>query len=186
MRASYLLATRVWILPLLFRLQLLLQVTEAFVLPRAANHLPKTRLFASSNFNKNDDNDDGMIVMDADDMSRRNLVINTLAGGLLAASGVATWQLYKMEVYTPSGFVRLPQTQFIAALADPTASQGTGAESWGLWRQDPGPRGVWLRDYEHDLVQSNGVAPRGWKFNKNDYWIEEHGTQDASSFIVDM
>ena len=50
-----------------------------------------------------------------------------------------------------------------------------GAESWGLWRQDPGPRGVWLRDYEKELIQSNGVAPRGWKFDQNDFWIEEHG-----------
>jgi hypothetical protein len=40
------------------------------------------------------------------------------------------------------------QTQFIAALGDPGASSGNGAQSWGLWRVDPGPRGVWLNRYE--------------------------------------
>ena len=130
-----------------------------------------------------DGDDEGLIVVrdkNVQDANRRNLVINVVAGGLLAASGVASWQLYKMEVYTPTGFTRLPNTQFIAALADPTSSQGTNAASWGLWRQDPGPRGVWLRDYEKELVQNNGVAPRGWKFDQNDFWIEEHGMNDES------
>ena len=45
-------------------------------------------------------------------------------------------------------FKRSP-TQFIAALGDPGATSGSGAESWGLWRLDPGPRGVWLKNYEH-------------------------------------
>ena len=33
-------------------------------------------------------------------------------------------------------------TQFIAALGDPGATSGSGAQSWGLWPLDPGPRGV--------------------------------------------
>ena len=40
-------------------------------------------------------------------------------------------------------FKRIP-TQFIAALVEPGASSGTGAEKWGVWEVDPGPRGVWL------------------------------------------
>ncbi len=32
------------------------------------------------------------------------------------------------------------QTQFIAALSDPAATSGIGAEAWGLWPVDPGPR----------------------------------------------
>ena len=36
-------------------------------------------------------------------------------------------------------FKRIP-TQFIAALGDPGATFGNGAQSWGLWRRDPGPR----------------------------------------------
>ena len=39
-------------------------------------------------------------------------------------------------------------TQFIAALGDPKASSGTGAEQWGIWRIDPGPRGVRLQNFK--------------------------------------
>ena len=35
-------------------------------------------------------------------------------------------------------FTRYPSIRFIAALGDPKASSGTGAETWGLWRDDPG------------------------------------------------
>lgn len=65
-------------------------------------------------------------------------------------------------------------TQYIAALAAPDAKSGTGAEQWGIWRIDPGPRGVRLRHYEN-LVAANGVAPSGWRFDANDWWLEEHG-----------
>jgi len=64
-------------------------------------------------------------------------------------------------------------TQFIAALGDPGASSGTGAESWGLWREDPGPRGVRLSSYE--ALKADGVAPALWKFDRSDWWLEEHG-----------
>ncbi len=36
--------------------------------------------------------------------------------------------------------------QYIAALGDPKAMSGMGAQTWGLWRVDPGPRGVRLKD----------------------------------------
>ena len=49
---------------------------------------------------------------------------------------------------TKPKFKRLSPIQFIAALDDPAASSGTGADKWGLWREDPGPRGVFLRDYD--------------------------------------
>ena len=67
------------------------------------------------------------------------------------------------------------RTQFIAALGDPTASSGSGAQSWGLWRKDPGPRGVWLNNFEQQLVVSGGVAPANWKFDSADWWLEENG-----------
>jgi hypothetical protein len=70
-------------------------------------------------------------------------------------------------------FKRIPM-QFIAALADPKATSGTGAETWGLWRQDPGPRGVRLADYER-LKATRGVTPAGWTFDASDWWLEEHG-----------
>jgi hypothetical protein len=65
-------------------------------------------------------------------------------------------------------------TQYIAALGDPGASLGTGAESWGLWRLDPGPRGVELSSYE-TLKAEGGVTPAQWQFDGSDWWLEEHG-----------
>ena len=65
-------------------------------------------------------------------------------------------------------------TQYIAALGEPGASAGTGAQSWGLWRKDPGPRGVWLNNYEQ-LKVAGGIAPAEWKFDNTDWWLEENG-----------
>lgn len=64
--------------------------------------------------------------------------------------------------------------QFIAALGDPKANSGKGAQSWGLWPLDPGPRGVKL-DYFDELKKAGGVAPDRWKFDSRDWWLEEHG-----------
>ncbi len=65
-------------------------------------------------------------------------------------------------------------TQFIAALGNPDATSGSGAQTWGLWRQDPGPRGVRLDSYEQ-LKATGGVAPAQWKFDSTDWWLEENG-----------
>ena len=70
---------------------------------------------------------------------------------------------------------RLPNLQFIAALGDPKSSTGDGAETWGLWREDPGPRGVRLGAGYEKLVSNGGVAPAGWQFDDGDWWLEEHG-----------
>ena len=72
-----------------------------------------------------------------------------------------------------SEFKRIP-TQFIAALGDPNATSGDGAQLWGLWRLDPGPRGVWLDNFEQ-LKAAGGLAPAKWQFDGNDWWLEEHG-----------
>lgn len=66
------------------------------------------------------------------------------------------------------------QTQFIVALGDPDASSGNGAQTWGLWHRDPGPRGVWLGSYKQ-LKASNGIAPAQWKFDHADWWLDENG-----------
>lgn len=100
---------------------------------------------------------------------RRTIFASTLlsiVGG--KASSVAAYSSI------PSGFKRIP-TQFIAALGDPKASDGSNANEWGLWRVDPGPRGVRLQQYNSVLEKNNLVAPAGWKFNPNDWWLEEHG-----------
>ena len=59
-------------------------------------------------------------------------------------------------------------TQFIAALGDPGATSGSGAQSWGLWPLDPGPRGVELNSYKR-LKDAGGVAPARWKFAGTDW-----------------
>jgi hypothetical protein len=76
---------------------------------------------------------------------------------------------------TKPQFKRLSPIQFIAALGDPKATSGTGAEQWRLWREDPGPRGVYLKDYDRKLAAKGGVAPAGWSMPQNEFWVEEHG-----------
>jgi len=65
-------------------------------------------------------------------------------------------------------------TQYIAALGDPGATSGNGAESWGIWPVDPGPRGVKIKNYDK-LQAAGGVAPANWKFDNTDWWLEENG-----------
>lgn len=113
-------------------------------------------------------------------VSRRNLFINGLSIVLAGATGISAFSLFQQTVYTPKGFTRFAGTQFIAATGDPAATQGViGSaknEQWGVWTRDPGPRGVYLRDYSR-LLEKDKVAPVGWAFDPNDWWLEEHGTK---------
>lgn len=70
-------------------------------------------------------------------------------------------------------FVQGP-TQYIAALGDTGARSGDDARTWGFWAVDPGPRGVWTRNYQK-LIANAGVAPDGWTFDPQAWWLEEHG-----------
>lgn len=72
-----------------------------------------------------------------------------------------------------TSFKRVP-TQFIAALGDPGATSGTGAQAWGLWTVDPGPRGVPLGNYD-DLKAAGGLAPSQWIFDSSNWWVDENG-----------
>lgn len=76
-------------------------------------------------------------------------------------------------VMTQAGYTHIP-TQYIAALGEPGATSGTGADAWGLWPVDPGPRGVRLRNYGR-LKAAGGVAPAQWTFEDSDWWLEENG-----------
>jgi len=64
-------------------------------------------------------------------------------------------------VYVALFIIRYPSIRFIAALGDPKSSSGSGAGQWGLWRDDPGPRGVFLKDYDRRLGANDNVAPAG-------------------------
>ena len=70
-------------------------------------------------------------------------------------------------------FQRIP-LQYIAALSAPDARYGNNAQDWGIWRDDPGPRGVALADY-NKLLADDGWAPAGWQFDSSDWWLEENG-----------
>jgi len=83
------------------------------------------------------------------------------------------WQFASASNDSKTVFKRVP-TQYIAALGDPTARSGNGAETWGLWALDPGPRGVKLKHYEK-LKAAGGIAPANWKFDNSDWWLEENG-----------
>jgi hypothetical protein len=98
--------------------------------------------------------------------SRRSFI----ARGTAAAATIAlpTAALADIDF---SQFRQVP-TQYIAALAPPQATSGDNAETWGLWRQDPGPRGVRLANL---ASVKNGVAPAGWHHDQNAWWLEEHG-----------
>lgn len=96
-----------------------------------------------------------------------------------AAAAAAGWWTPMSGIRVSAAGQRPPRIrpvppQFIAALAPPTATSGTNAHTWGLWRLDPGPRGVELADYER-LTAARGVAPEGWTFDARDWWLEEHG-----------
>ena len=99
------------------------------------------------------------------------------AGGMLAAFGLLAFMIVGQDVHAkdpePVKFKRVA-TQFIAALGDPGASSGTGAQAWGVWRIDPGPRGVRLESFER-LQAAGGLAPAKWQFDSKDWWLEEHG-----------
>jgi hypothetical protein len=94
------------------------------------------------------------------------------AVGLIAVMIAVGLPVYAAPIDSTK-FVRVPP-QFIAALGDPGAKSGGGAQGWGLWRVDPGPRGVPLSSYQR-LQEVRGAAPAGWKFDPADWWLEEHG-----------
>src|SRR5687767_5523976 len=100
-------------------------------------------------------------------LSRAFLIMGLLM--LMAALGLPAHAENKSQ----TRFKRIP-LQFIAALGDPAATSGTDAQSWGLWRRDPGPRGVMLDRYEQ-LKAAGGAAPAQWQFDSEDWWLEEHG-----------
>jgi len=95
----------------------------------------------------------------------------TLAAALLATMVAAAQPAQAAGSQTK--FRRVP-IQFIAALGDPGATSGSGAQAWGLWPLDPGPRGVELKRYDR-LKKAGGVAPARWRFDGSGWWLEEHG-----------
>lgn len=106
-------------------------------------------------------------------LNRRTfLAAGTAAAASSLVPGAALAQAARDRHGIETRFERIP-TQFIAALGANDATAGDNAQSWGLWRVDPGPRGVRLANYEQ--LQATGVAPAGWRFDGSGWWLEEHG-----------
>lgn len=95
-----------------------------------------------------------------------------LLQGCLAAVSILV-SLPAMAADDEPKFMRT-NIQYIAAVAEPDAKSGTGAQEWAIWRQDPGPRGVPLKHFDK-LMADNGVSPAGWTFDANDWWVDEYG-----------
>jgi hypothetical protein len=95
----------------------------------------------------------------------------------LTTALLVTMSIVAQGVHAAGGgrtkFTRIP-TQYIAALGNPDATSGSGAQLWGLWPLDPGPRGVKLNRYQ-SLKEVGGIAPARWQFDETDWWLEEHG-----------
>lgn len=121
---------------------------------------------------------DGHVRVDSpvgDGLSRRSFIAaGTAAAAAAALSPAAMAQSARATREIETRFKRAIPTQFIAALGERDATAGRNAHSWGLWRQDPGPRGVPLERYEQ-LKAAGGVAPAQWQFDAADWWLEEHG-----------
>jgi hypothetical protein len=106
-------------------------------------------------------------------MSGRAALVATLLLTIVTASLTACAQDRAEQDTDEMRFQRVPM-QYIAALGGEEATSGTGAQAWGLWRVDPGPRGVRLKGYEK-LRSTGGRAPAGWQFDATDWWLEENG-----------
>ena len=90
---------------------------------------------------------------------KRRFLSKNLPRSLFLSSALIGLTYLGLANAAPPGFKRIP-IQFIAALGDPKSNSGTNVNEWGLWPVDPGPRGVYLRDYERSLAKKkDGKAP---------------------------
>jgi hypothetical protein len=106
-------------------------------------------------------------------MNSRRYLIKALLLTLAAVSLSACAQDREEKDRQEMKFQRVPM-QYIAALGAEDATSGSGAQAWGLWRVDPGPRGVRLNRYDK-LQSAGGRAPAGWQLDEADWWLEENG-----------
>ena len=95
---------------------------------------------------------------------RRSFLASSAAALTYAAVG-------PLGFITPPGYERVSPLQFIAALGDPEANSGNGAEGWLLWETDPGPRG--FRQNKYEKVVSGELQAPQW-FQEEDFWLDEN------------
>lgn len=78
-----------------------------------------------------------------------------------------------------ANFEKLRKTELKFIAADPglmngDASEGGGATKWGIWESDPGQSALELSRLA-DLEAHEGSPPVDWKFDPEDWWLEEYG-----------
>ena len=148
---------------------LLSQLSEGFSIPGSIQspRTPKQRSSPTTSlFDKSQPSND------ADEKPKD--IKRQLSRSFFISSSLALLTNLGLAYAAPPNFQRIP-TQFIAALGDPVSSSGANVKDWGLWTVDPGPRGVYLKDYQGQLASRNNVSPSGWAFDDQDWWLEEHG-----------
>lgn len=99
--------------------------------------------------------------------------LGLFASALLSMMLITSAQASQTTGSSPVKFTPIP-TQFIAALGDPGATSGVGAQDWGYWHSDPGKTGVWLSLFPV-LKATGGYAPGNWQFDETDWWLDENG-----------
>src|SRR5215467_12985591 len=120
--------------------------------------------------------------------TRSTFSLFILALCLLGSFVLPSFNLSRSQAHAAGGgqtkFQRI-STQFIAALGDPGATSGSGAQSWGLWPLDPGPRGVELNSYQR-LKDPGAVAAPHRTVKATDWSREEQGytTEERNGAIA--
>ena len=93
---------------------------------------------------------------------------------MLASAGAALGISAAVPAIAQQTFRRIP-TQYIAALAGPGETSGTGAENWGLWRNDPGPIGIHLSEYQAMREAGHKMPAGGWEsLYYSDEYVERY------------
>jgi len=118
----------------------------------------KIALAASQSDEEEDNNDESQLASNM----RRALLASTLTA---VTYNIATVGLPAYAARS-NGYERVSPLQFIAATGDPDASSGSGANSWGIWRTDPGPLGLPMRAYK-----AGNTKP--W-LDESDFFLDEN------------
>lgn len=91
----------------------------------------------------------------------------------LATALLVTIVVVAQAVHAADGgqtkFTRI-STQYIAAMGNPGATSGNGAQLWGLWPLDPGPRGVKLNRYQSLQIPVASLRRAGSSTRRTGGW----------------
>jgi len=122
--------------------------------------------------NEDDNNDDDTDTTSLASKTRRTLIDLSLAATAAALTySVMSLGAPALALLKNPEYEQVSPLQFVAALGNPEASSGTGAEQWGLWPTDPGPRGMRLREYAQ--IQSGDATAPSW-LNSQDFFLDEN------------